>query len=261
MRFTLLGTGAAGGIPRWGCPCSACAAAHKDPTKRRRAASAEVRHAGRTFLIDAGIMDLDERYPGGVDGFLVTHFHLDHVQGLFHLRLGIRDPIPVHAPDDGQDCADLLGHPGCLAFTVAKPFVRIDLGDGLGATPVPLAHTRRVLGWVLDDGRTRIAYCTDTRGFPPATQRYFAEHHLDILILDTTHPSPCAEPKGHNDLDLSLDLIARSGADRGALTHISHRLQVVLDAGVNLPDRVVVATDGLVVWDAARDTAYAPAHG
>ncbi len=54
---------------------------------------------------------------------LLTHYHPDHVQGLFHLRWGCGESIPVYGPKDPQGCADLYRHPGVLDFQVPlKPF-------------------------------------------------------------------------------------------------------------------------------------------
>jgi phosphoribosyl 1,2-cyclic phosphate phosphodiesterase len=247
MRFTLLGTGAAGGIPRWGCGCSACTDARLHPRRKRRPASAEIIHKGRTFLLDAGIMDIDERYADGVDAFLLTHYHVDHVQGLFHLRWGPHAPVPVYAPDDSAGCADLHTHPGCLAFQTVAPFTTIELGLGLSATALPLAHSKPTLGWLINDGERRIAYCTDTRGFPPVTVAALHENTLDVLILDTTHPANHPTPKGHNDLTLSLELIAAVKARRGILTHIGHNCQIALDDGAEVPSHVTVGYDGLEI--------------
>jgi phosphoribosyl 1,2-cyclic phosphate phosphodiesterase len=36
---------------------------------------------------------------------LLTHYHLDHVQGLFPLRWGVGAPIPVYGPPDDAGCA------------------------------------------------------------------------------------------------------------------------------------------------------------
>ncbi len=41
---------------------------------------------------------------------------MDHVQGLFPLRWGVGDKIPVYGPPDEQGCDDLFKHPGLLDF-------------------------------------------------------------------------------------------------------------------------------------------------
>lgn len=248
MQLTLIGTGAAGGIPLWGCSCAACSAARTTPALQRRPASAVLTHQGRTFLIDAGIMDLDTRYPQGVSGILLTHFHADHVQGLFHLRWGPREPIPVWCPPDSEGCADLFKHPGCLQYRPQTAYAAVDLGEGLTATPLPLAHSKTTFGWLFADGQRRLAYCTDTRGFPPATAQVLRDAACAAIVLDSTYASDHPAPTGHNHVALAVELLVASGATRGVLTHINHECQRALDDGrESLPDHILVANDGMVI--------------
>jgi len=248
MQLTLLGTGAAGGIPLWGCTCAACCSARDEPARRRRPASAALTHAGRTFLIDAGLGDLEQRYPDGVNGFLLTHFHADHVQGLFHLRWGPGAPVPVWCPADSEGCADLFKHPGCLRFQPQAPFTVVDLGEGLTATALPLAHGKPTFGWLFADGQRRIAYCTDTRGFPPATAQALRDAACTAIVLDSTYASDHPAPTGHNHVALAVDLLVASATTRGVLTHIGHECQRAIDERrENIPDHIVVANDGLVI--------------
>lgn len=53
---------------------------------------------------------------------------MDHVQGLFPLRWGVGDSIPIYGPPDEQGCDDLFKHPGLLDFShTMEPFVVFDL--------------------------------------------------------------------------------------------------------------------------------------
>lgn len=117
MRITFLGTGAAGGVPLYGCRCEACTLAMENPALRRAPCSALIETGDTRILIDGGLMDLHTRFaPGELDAILLTHFHPDHVQGLFHLRWGRGPRIPVLIPPDPDGCADLFRHPGILDF-------------------------------------------------------------------------------------------------------------------------------------------------
>ena len=90
MRINFLGTGAAGGVPLFGCTCVACERARLDPVFVRRPCSALIESGNTRILLDAGLTDLHERFnPGELDAIVLTHFHPDHVQGLFHLRWGV----------------------------------------------------------------------------------------------------------------------------------------------------------------------------
>ncbi|EPR6254092.1 phosphonate metabolism protein PhnP, partial [Escherichia coli] len=113
LTLTLTGTGGAQGVPAWGCECAACARARRSPQYRRQPCSGVVKFNDAITLIDAGLHDLADRWsPGSFQQFLLTHYHMDHVQGLFPLRWGVGDPIPVYGPPDEQGCDDLFKHPG-----------------------------------------------------------------------------------------------------------------------------------------------------
>lgn len=193
---------------------------------------------------------MEQRYPDGVNAFLLTHFHPDHVQGLFHLRWGPVSAIPVYGPADDLGCADLFKHPGCLHFSAPEPGQFLDLGLGLRAMPVPLAHSKPTVGWIFDNGAQRWAYCTDTRGLPPLTMAALRTSPVDMLILDCSFPPVYSQPHGHNDAELALALIAESGARRGVLTHIGHDCQRWLDATDTLPANVSIGYDGMTFLSA-----------
>lgn len=92
LTLTLTGTGGAQGVPAWGCECAACARARRSPQYRRQPCSGVVKFNDAITLIDAGLHDLADRWsPGSFQQFLLTHYHMDHVQGLFPLRWGVGD--------------------------------------------------------------------------------------------------------------------------------------------------------------------------
>ncbi|MGK3928170.1 hypothetical protein, partial [Enterococcus faecium] len=73
---------------------------------------------------------------------MLTHYHMDHVQGLFPLRWGMGELIPVFGPPDSQGCDDLFKHPGILDFQAPfTPFEPVQW-PGITVTPVPLQHSK-----------------------------------------------------------------------------------------------------------------------
>jgi len=245
---TFLGTGAAGGVPLFGCTCTACTRAVAEPSRVRRPCSALIEHERTRVLIDAGLMDLHERFaPGALDAIVLTHFHPDHVQGLFHLRWGRGAPITVHAPPDADGCADLYKHPGLLDFRRLAKFEPQRIG-GLSFTPLPLVHSKPTFGYAVqaDDG-TRFAYLTDTLGLPPRTEAFLEAWQADGLAIDCSTPPQDAPPRGHNDWPMALAAIASVRPRRAWLTHIGHALDTwILQTAPQLPERVGVASDGEV---------------
>ncbi len=84
LTITLTGTGGAQLVPVFGCDCAACRRARLQENYRRRPCSAAVKFNDSVTLLDAGIPHLMDDWPAGsFRQFLLTHYHMDHVQGLF----------------------------------------------------------------------------------------------------------------------------------------------------------------------------------
>lgn len=253
FEFRFLGTGNAGGVPLWGCACPACEAARQDASLRRRGASAAILCNGRVTLVDAALPELMDQFPfEQVERILLTHFHMDHVQGLFPLRWSERpERLPVYRPDDPRGADDLYKHPGVLDFQrPCEPFAELDFG-AFTVTPVPLVHSRVTQGFVFRVGDWRLAYLTDTRGLPDATLAFLQANPADELVMDCSDPPSKTPPRNHNDLNEALSIWRASGARRLWLTHIGHRLDQWLRQN-DLPNGVKPARDGLVLSPAGE---------
>lgn len=222
MRLTLLGTGDAGGVPRYGCDCIACTRAHQDPNWQRHACCALLDVGAERYLIDAGLSDLSDRFPPGTLGrIFLTHFHVDHVQGLFPMRWGLGPPIEVLCPQDTTGCADLYAHPGIFTFRAVMPFVPL-VWPHVQITPVPLQHSKTTLGYCFETSTGKLAYLTDTVGLPPKTRRFLQRWQPDIMVLDCCHPPQPTPPRNHNDVTRALEIIETIHPKQSWLTHISH---------------------------------------
>jgi phosphoribosyl 1,2-cyclic phosphate phosphodiesterase len=171
---------------------------------------------------------------------------MDHVQGLFPLRWGCGNFIPVYGPADEQGCDDLFKHPGILAFQPPfKPFETLELG-GLLVTPLPLQHSKLTLGYLIQAAGKSLAYLTDTVGLPPDADAFLRQVPLDLLILDCSLPPQPQMPRNHNDLTRALEIQQRLQPGRTLLTHISHHLDLWLMDN-ELPLGLELAFDNLSV--------------
>lgn len=246
MRITFLGTGDAGGVPLYGCDCSACTRARAVADFRRRPCTALVEAGDTRILLDAGLTDLTERFPpGSLTAIVLTHFHPDHVQGLFHLRWGVGAPIPVFAPPDSEGCADLYKNRGLLDFRRLAKFAFFEIGD-LRIVPVPLIHSKVTFGYAIEDGKgARFAYLTDTAGLPPATESFLGDWKPDAIALDCTEPPRQEPPRNHNDLTRAFEIAGSLEPTTIWLTHVSHSLDAwLLTSGLQLPAGIGLAQDG-----------------
>lgn len=247
MKLKFLGTGDARSVPVYGCRCRACQRAMDDQHFRRKACSVVLECEGgqAQLLIDAGCPDLPELFPPGtLSTIFLTHYHMDHVAGLFPLRWGVNCSIAVYGPDDEQGCDDLFKHPGILDFK--PPLLPFETAfiSGFSITPVPLRHSRPCLGYCIEAADRRLAYLTDTVGLPQDTIDFLQRWKPHVIVLDCTHPPSPTTPRNHNDWNQALATIKLLSPEATLLTHIGHDMDAWLMDNA-LPENIFVATDTL----------------
>lgn len=246
-QLTFLGTGDARQVPVFGCECAACQRARYDARRQRGPCSAVLTWDGDTTLLDAGQCHLEQRFsPGELNRIWLTHYHMDHVQGLFPLRWGMGASIPVFGPADPAGCDDLFKHPGILAFQPPPElFTTADYGPWR-MTPVPLQHSKITIGYVVDYEGGRLAWLCDTCGLPAETLAFLAQQPVTHLVLDCSHPPGPETPRNHNDLTMAFAIHKALMPQYTWLTHLSHDVDNWL-ARHTLPAGVYAAFDGMVL--------------
>ena len=246
MLIRLLGTGNAPQIPVFGCGCRACRRARVDENFRRRPTSAEIQTARGRFLVDAGRTDLaDWVDPDSLQGVLLTHYHMDHVAGLFQLRWGPIDPIPVYGPPDPIGADDLFAHPGCLDFShTLGAYQPHTLCEELTVIPVPIKHSRLTFGYILKGRREALVYLSDCDGIGPERADCIRRAEPKAVIVDCSFPP--GQGRNHLSLDRALELVRVLETPWLYLTHIGHDLEVYLmDHPLPADGQVVLAQDGM----------------
>ncbi|QKJ87663.1 phosphoribosyl 1,2-cyclic phosphate phosphodiesterase [Paramixta manurensis] len=247
MKLTFLGTGGAQQVPVFGCDCFACQRARQQPARRRGPCSALIVCEGETTLLDAGQPLLEQRFaPGALTRILLTHYHMDHVQGLFPLRWGVGVPIPVYGPPDPEGCDDLFKHPGLLRFQPPLAAFQTAEYGALRITPLPLIHSKLTWGYLIAYRQHRLAWLCDTVGLPPETLSFLRAQSLDHLVLDCSHAPREKPPRNHNDVTMALALHHDLAPRQSWLTHLSHEVDNWL-AENRLPVAVAAAYDGLTL--------------
>jgi len=258
LRFTILGCGSSGGVPRLGNVWGDCDPSEPKNTRRRCSMLVQRFDEGgetsvlidtspdlRMQLLDAGI--------GKLDGVVFTHGHADHVHGIDDLRMivfNMRARLPVWA--DGATQNDLLSrfgyafvqppgsaYPPILDLNAMAPEVVIDgAGGAITLRPFEVQHGNiHSLGFRIED----LAYLPDVSDIP--ADAWPMLEGLDCWVLDalrrTPHPS-------HAHLERSLEWIARAAPRRAVLTnmHIDLDYQTLLE---ETPAHIAPAFDGMAI--------------
>ena len=236
LKFTLLGTGSSGGVPRVGNQWGHCDP--ENPRNRRRRCALLVEQqledgTATTVVIDAGA-DLREQLLSAavahLDGVLLTHPHADHIFGLDDLRqlaLYMGQSIPVHM-DAATSAIVMRGFGYCFRQAPGSSYPsfcterRITHPDEIaidGAAGVLKIHSLQAehgdihaLGFRIG----RLAYLPDIKKLADKSSRERLRN-LDILIIDALryklHPT-------HLNLDEALAFIADIQPARAILTNM-----------------------------------------
>jgi phosphoribosyl 1,2-cyclic phosphate phosphodiesterase len=258
LRFTILGCGSSGGVPRIGNDWGDC-----DPTNpknRRRRCSLLVERIsaqGRTtVLIDTSPDMRDQLLDAGaarLDAVVYTHSHADHTHGIDDLRQVVfltGQRLPVWA--DGPTQEALLSRFG-YAFvqpagspyppildlhTIDGPVVITGAGGTLRLEPFRADHgTMDMLGFRIGP----LAYLPDAVGIPEESWPLLAG--LDCWVVDALRRRP--HPT-HAHLEMTLGWIAQARPTRAVLTNMHVDLDhATLEA--ELPPHIRPAHDGMVI--------------
>ncbi|WP_417279096.1 MBL fold metallo-hydrolase [Celeribacter sp.] len=257
-RFTILGCGSSGGVPRIGNLWGACDP--ENPKNRRMRCSALIERDGpggtTTVLIDTGPDMRQQLLNAGVerlDGVVFTHAHADHMHGLDDLRqivFNMRERVKVYADSETEN--DLIArfgyafvqpagsnYPPILDLNAIRGPVTIDgPGGPVTLTPLQVNHGQiEAKGFRIGD----LAYIPDVLAIHEAT--WDAMQGLDTFVIDalryTPHPS-------HAHLELALDWIARAQPRQAVLTNMHIDIDYAT-VDEETPDHVTPAHDGMVI--------------
>ncbi|EAQ04172.1 hypothetical protein OB2597_08519 [Pseudooceanicola batsensis HTCC2597] len=258
LRFTILGCGSSGGVPRLGGHWGACDPADPRNTRRRCALLVEQEQdSGITrVLIDTGPDMRSQLLDAGVgtlDAVVYTHAHADHVHGLDDLRMivfNMRQRLTVWADGDTQTALldrfayafvqpEGSPYPPILRMkTIDGPFVIDGAGGPVTFTPFRVNHgSIDALGFRIRD----FAYLPDVADM--SNEAWEAVQDLDCWVLDSLRRDP--HPT-HSHLEQSLDWIARADPRRAVLTNMHIDLDYATVDG-ETPAHIRPAHDGMQI--------------
>ncbi len=259
-RFTILGCGSSGGVPRIGMTWGACDP--NNPKNRRRRCSALVERFGKggqtAVLIDTS-PDLREQILSvrlmALDGVLYTHDHADHTHGIDDLRMvtfAMKRRVDVYfdaatgkslterfaycfkTPDGSTYMPILNGHliDGIAPVAIAGP------GGTLIAQPIMQTHGDiPSLGYRVSN----LAYSPDISAIPASSVALL--EGLDVWVVDALRHTP---HESHFSVKQALQWVERLKPKRTILTHMTSELDYET-LRRDLPDGVEPAYDGMTV--------------
>lgn len=267
LKFTLLGTGSSGGVPRVGNQWGACDPSNSRNRRRRCAVLVEsIKPEGdkTSVLIDTGA-DLREQLLSAevehLDGVLITHSHADHIFGMDDLRqlaIKMRSSIPVYmdtattemvtqsfgycfhrAPGSSYPAFCTLGH-----IEHGQPTLIEGAGGSIEAMPLLAEHGDiHALGFRIED----IAYIPDIKRITDTTSLEALEG-VRILIIDALrfkhHPS-------HMNVEECLAFIDHFKPEQAVLTNMHSDLDYEILCQ-SLPPHVRPGYDGLQLTSSCR---------
>lgn len=258
LRFTILGCGSSGGVPRIGGHWGDCDP--KNPKNRRRRCSMMVERwrgeAVTRVLIDTSTDMREQLLDAGIghlDGVVYTHSHADHVHGIDDLRqivLNMRQRLAVWADAPTQN-ALITRFAYAFMQPEGSPYPSIlDLRSIAGDFEVPgAAGPIWFQPFTVDHGAMEalgfrigpLAYLPDVVAIPEESWPFL--EGLDCWVVDALRRKP--HPT-HAHLDLTLEWIARVKPRHAVITnmHLDLDYDTLL---AELPPNVSPAYDGRVL--------------
>ncbi len=258
LKFTILGCGSSGGVPRPALGWGACDPNNPKNRRRRTSLLVERRGAGgiTRVLVDTS-PDLREQLLDAevdrIDGVLYTHEHADHTHGIDDLRaLFIKQRAPIDVYLDEHTAGTMHARFGyCFKsppgseyppivrehrLTPGAPVTVTGQGGPITALPVLQEHGDIAsLGFRFGN----VAYSADIGGLPDGSAA--ALHGLDVWIVDALRDRP---HPSHFSVTDALSWIARLEPRRAILTNLHADLDYEA-LRRKLPPNVEPAYDGI----------------
>jgi phosphoribosyl 1,2-cyclic phosphate phosphodiesterase len=260
VKFTILGCGSSGGVPRPALGWGVCDPNNPKNRRRRTSFLAERRTAGGVtrILIDTSpdlreqLLDADVDW---VDAVLFTHEHADHTHGIDDLRglfINRRKRVPVWID---ERVSKLLNERFSYCFTrepgseyppmvrenrmeAYQPVVVEGQGGSISALPILQEHGDITsLGFRFGP----LAYSCDLKSLPPNSVT--ALEGVSVWIIDALRDAP---HPSHLSVSEALEWIDRLKPQRAILTNLHTDLDYEELRG-RLPPNVEPAYDGLTI--------------
>ena len=252
MKITFLGTGTSQGVPIISCPCEVCHS--KDPRDNRLRSSVWIETEGLSIVIDAGPDFRQQmlRYNvNKLDAIIFTHSHKDHISGLDDVRAYNyfqQKPMDVYATEETQQAlrreyayifenAHYPGVPQINLHTIQAD-QKFSI-NGLEIVPIKVLHYKmEVLGFRVND----FTYITDANEI--AAEQIEKIKNSKYLVLNALRRK---KHISHYTLQEAIEMAKIINSRETYFTHISHQLGLHAEVEKELPEKIFLAYDGLIL--------------
>lgn len=259
-RFTILGCGSSGGVPRIGMNWGACDPAN--PKNRRLRCSGlfeRMRQGGQTAILVDTSPDFREQILRSrltaLDAVLFTHDHADHTHGIDDLRMvtfAMKKRVDVYFDAvTGRSLTERFAYcfktpahsnyqPILNGHTIdgTSPIEVHGAGGTIKAIPIPQTH-----GEITSFGYrvSGLAYSPDISAIPETSLALLEA--LDVWVVDALRYTP---HESHFSVKQALQWVERLKPRRTILTHMTSELDYET-LRRELPDGVEPAYDGMMI--------------
>lgn len=222
MEITLFGTGDAVGTPQVGCQCAQCSYAKSHGIERLRT-SLLITNQGKNLLIDTTPDLRRQLLQNGsphIDAVIWTHGHYDHFMGFGEFYRVQKIPPVYAAPEVLEYCSIVYGF--LLKSTnPVRPYTSFNL-FGLDITLIEVTHASvYTCGVVISDGKTRIAYTSDTNEKIPDKSLNLIRGS-DLLFIDGLFPDSFKKVEKHLNYEEAINLAGNLSVRDFRIVHMSH---------------------------------------
>jgi len=252
MKLTFLGTGTSQGVPVIACDCDVCLS--PDFRDKRLRSSVIITINNLNYLIDCGPdfrQQMLREKVQDIRAILFTHEHKDHIAGMDDVRafnFKHQKDMDVYCDMNVQK-ALLREFPYVFSDNRYPGVPEVNIHqinsnkafniDGNLFTPIRVMHYKLpVLGFRVND----LTYLTDAKTI--SRKEIEKIKGTRVLVVNALRIS---EHISHFNLKEALNFIKEIKPEVAYLTHISHLLGRTKDVEKQLPDKVMLAHDGLQV--------------
>tara|TARA_Y100001954_G_scaffold36547_1_gene35509 strand:- start:45 stop:809 length:765 start_codon:yes stop_codon:yes gene_type:complete len=252
MKLTFLGTGTSQGVPVIACDCGVCLSS--DIRDKRLRSSVMITINNLNYLIDCGPdfrqQMLREKIQD-IRAILFTHEHKDHIAGMDDVRafnFKHQKDMDVYC-DMNVQTALLREYPYVFSDNKYPGVPEVNIHqinsnksfkiDGNLFTPIEVMHYKLpVLGFRVND----LTYITDAKTI--SNKEIEKVKGTRVLVVNALRIS---EHISHFNLKEALNFINEIKPEVAYITHVSHLMGRTEDVDKQLPDKVMLAYDGLQV--------------